>query len=188
MKKVIYLITLFLPVLGLAQQQYEPTEKNPYGMPNPAAPQQLMDFKPMIGLCDCSSTARDADGSWADAIDMTWKFKYIMNGMAIQDETLKSDGKHSGSIRQFNVDSSTWYVHYYATASVPAVLSSWTGNKKGKDIIFYREQKAPNGTDGFYRLSFYDITNTGYKWVGEWVSKDESVVYPTWKIECKKRK
>lgn len=179
---------LVIPFFVLGQQQYEPTEKNPYGMPNPEAAKQLADFKPMIGLCDCSSTSRNADGSWADAVAMTWKFKYIMNGMAIQDETLKNDGKHSGSIRQFNVDSAAWYVHYYASASVTPLLSSWKGNKKGKDIILYREQKAPNGADGFYRLSFYDITDTGYNWIGEWVSKDESVVYPTWKIECKKRK
>lgn len=29
-----------------------------------------------------------------------------MNGMAVQDETLKIDKAHSGSIRQFNTDSS----------------------------------------------------------------------------------
>ncbi|ULC60281.1 hypothetical protein MBM09_04650 [Flaviramulus sp. BrNp1-15] len=48
----------------------------------------------------------------------------------------------------------------------------------------YKEQTAPNGTEGFYRLTFYDISKSGYKWVGEWVDKSESVVFPTWKINC----
>ena len=65
--------------------------------------------------------------------------------MAVQDETLKSDGKHSGSIRQY----------------LP-------------------------GMEGLFRLTFYDITNNGFKWIGEWVNKDETIEYPTWKIDCKK--
>ena len=27
--------------------------------------------------------------------------------------------------------------------------------------------------EGFYRLTFYDISKKGYKWVGEWVDKTE---------------
>ena len=41
--------------------------------------------------------------------------------------------------------------------------------------------------DGFYRLTFSDINSEGYQWAGEWVSKDETVVFPTWKISCTKR-
>ena len=112
-----------------------------------------------------------------------------MNGMAVQDETLKSDGRHSGSIRQFIADSSRWYVHYYSAAGPTTVLSAWEGNKKDeKTIVLYRERKAPNGMDGYYRLTFYDISKTGYKWVGEWVDKTEKIIFPTWKIECVKAK
>ncbi|MFD1614766.1 hypothetical protein [Gelatiniphilus marinus] len=49
-------------------------------------------------------------------------------------------------------------------------------------IVHYKAQKAPNGTDGFYRLTFYHISKLGYKWV----DKTESVIFPTWKIECAK--
>jgi hypothetical protein len=31
------------------------------------------------------------------------------------------------------------------------------------------------------------MTKTGYKWIGEWVSKDESIEYPTWKIDCARK-
>lgn len=181
-------ILFFISFTAFAQYDFEPSTEFPFGKPNPEAPQQIMDFQPMIGKCNCKSETRNQDGSWIEPIDMTWTFKYIMNGMGIQDETLKIDGAHSGSIRQFNADSSKWYVHYYASKFANSKLPTWEGSKKedGK-IVLYRDQTAPNGMEGFYRLTFYDITDSGYKWIGEWVSKDESVVYPTWKINCKKQ-
>ena len=56
--------------------------------------------------------------------------------------------------------------------------------KKDGNIDLDRYQIAPNGTDGFFRLTFYDISSSGYKWVGEWVDKTEKVTFATWKIEC----
>ena len=184
-------ILLLHPFLALAQdyQTYEPSKEHPYGRPNPAAPEAVKDFAPMIGRCDCQSENRNPDGSWNEAIDMVWTFKYIMNGWGVQDETLKEDGGHSGSIRQYIADSARWYVHYYANKGPTTTLSTWEGNKtdEGDKIVLYRDQKAPNGFEGWYRLSFYDFTDTGFKWIGEWVDKAEKIVYPTWKIVCTRR-
>lgn len=179
-------ITLVSPLT--AQYNYEPSSTHPFGMVNPNAPQEVKDFEQLIGLCDCKSVNRKADGTWNTAVDMQWTFKYIMNGTAVQDETLKADGKHSGSIRQFNQDSTKWYVHYYSSNTPVSSLPTWEGTKKGEDIVLYRPQKAPNGMEGFFRLTFYDISKAGYKWKGEWVNPDESIAYPTWKIDCTKRK
>ena len=180
-----FYILFFISFSAFAQYEYEPSEEFPFGQPNPEAPEQIKDFAPMIGECNCKSTTRNQDGTWADkAVDMIWRFKYIMNGMAIQDETLKADGGNSGSIRQFNADSSKWYVHYYSTGGIPKTLPAWEGTKTDDKIVLYRDQKAPNGLEGFYRLTFYNMSETGYKWIGEWVNKDETIVYPTWKIVC----
>ena len=84
---------------------YEPSKKHPFGLPNPEMPKEFLDYAPMIGECDCQSLARIDQNTWTDSVAMTWRFKYIMNGMAVQDETLKADGSHSGSIRQFVADS-----------------------------------------------------------------------------------
>ena len=164
---------------------YEPNAKNPFGTANPNAPDQIKDFQPMIGECKCKSETRKPDQSWAQPIDMVWRFKYIMNGMAVQDETLKEDGRHSGSIRQFIADSSRWYVHYYSSGAPSTTLPVWEGNKneEGK-IILYRPQKAPNGMEGYYRLTFSDMSDKGFNWIGEWVNTDETIVFPTWKIAC----
>ena len=167
--------------------KYEVSKANPFGKYNPKAPKQLQDYKDLIGECNCKSTSRKPDGTWNDEVDMIWRWKYIMNGFGVQDETLKADGAHSGSIRQFKADSSKWYVHYYASKVPSTTLSTWTGNKnKDGNIVLYREQKAPNGTDGFSRLTFYDINDSGYKWVGEWVDKYKTTTHAFWKIECKR--
>ncbi|WGD33818.1 DUF4440 domain-containing protein [Olleya sp. YS] len=181
------ILFLCLSLSAYSQTENEPSTDFPYGKAHPDAPKQIKDFQPLIGSCNCKSTARNKDGSWAESQNMVWNWKYIMNGNAVQDETLKEDGAHSGSIRQYIADSSKWYVHYYSSKNPTTTLSTWEGNKtEDNKIVLYRKQKAPNGMEGFYRLTFYDINSSGYKWIGEWVDKTEKTVYPTWKIECKR--
>ena len=183
-------LTLHLLIFSLAvsaQYPYEPSAEHPFGLPNPEAPQELLDFAPLIGECECKSETRGPDGNWATPVDMTWRFKYIMNGMAVQDETWKSDGSYAGSIRQFIPDSTMWYVHYYSSGNPTTVLPAWEGKKtENGDIVLYSDQKAPNGMEGDYKIVFSDISKSGFNWLGAWVSKDRSIVYPTWKIACAK--
>jgi len=186
MKFFTLLLCLFSISLS-AQDSYEPSSDFPYGRPNPDAPEQIKDFESMIGICDCTNTNRNPDGSWSEPIKMTWEFKYIMNGTAVQDMALKTDGTHAGSIRQFNADSSRWYVHWYSSKTPSTSLPVWEGNKEDDKIVLYKERKAPNGMDGYYRLTFYDISEMGYKWIGEWIDKGRTVTFPTRKIVCTKK-
>lgn len=194
LRSTLLLLLLYLGAIApMAAQSdvlypYEPSPAHPFGLPNPEAPPELLDFAPLIGGCNCTSVRRNPDGSWADTVAMVWRFKYIMNGMAIQDETLKADGIHSGSIRQYAADSSRWYVHYYSSGTPNSRLPTWEGHRREDgNIVLYLEQAAPNGNPGFFRLTFSDIDAGGFDWVGEWVSTDESLVYPTWKIACTRR-
>ena len=184
------ILTLFIlsSATAIAQYEFDSSMAYPFGQPNPTSPIELLDFAPLIGESICASETRNTDQSWSSPIEMTWRWKYIMNGHGVQDETLKSDGKHSGSIRQYIADSTRWFVHYYSSNAPSTTLSTWEGNKNddGK-IVLYRDQKAPNGTEGDYRLTFYDITNDSFKWIGEWVNKGETFSFPTWKIDCKKK-
>lgn len=186
--KTIPLILTFLlfPILIFARQEYEPTNKNPYGLPNPEAPEEIADFAPLIGSSKCTSETRAADGAWNEPEDMVWKFKFIMNGMAIQDETFR-ESSYSGSIRQFAPDSAAWFVHYYSSTGTPSRLPTWEGGKTDDStIILYMDQKSPNGLDGKYKITFSEMTENSFEWLGEWVSLDESFNYPTWKISCQK--
>ncbi|RNC85249.1 MAG: hypothetical protein ED557_00285 [Balneola sp.] len=188
MKKTALLLFFLFPQFLSAQYNYEPSEEYPFGRINPSARGELADFQPLIGESECSSVTRNPDQSWADPVPMLWRFKYIMDGMAVQDETLKEDGTHSGSIRQFNSDSLAWYVHYYASAGAAPVLPVWEGSKKDDgNIVLYRPQVAPNGMEGYYRLTFFDISDDNFEWIGEWVDLTEKIIFPTWKISCTKK-
>jgi len=165
-------------------------KEHPFGQANPEAPEQIKDFQPLIGVCNCKSYTSKQDGTWSEPVDMTWEWKYIMNGMAAQDQTLKMDGGHSGSIRQNNTKNNTWYVHYYSTSGVPNQLPAWERGKVNNDIVLFKEQKAPNGFDGFYKIIFSDMTEKGFNWLGTWVDQKENktISFPLWKIECVKQK
>ena len=188
MKPLLFILGCIFGLSLYAQDTYEPSEQYPFGRPNPDAPEQIKDWKELIGICDCISQSRNPDRSWAPEQKMSWEFKYIMNGNGVQDQTIKEDGSNSGSIRQFIADSTRWYVHYYSNKSPTTVLSAWEGNRKGDAIILYRKQKAPNGMDGFFKINFTDISENGFNWLGEWVNTAETFSYPTWKIRCTKRK
>lgn len=164
------------------------SEAYPYGQPHPEMPEQFLDYHELIGTCDCTSLQRKPDQSWGEPQRIQWTFQYIMDGKGVQDATLKPDGKHSGSIRQFNADSTRWYVHYYSSASAPATLPSWGGERNGDEMILYRPQKAPNGMEGFYKIRFYDISDNGFKWLGVWTNENETFEFETWKIDCIKRR
>lgn len=189
MKLLLSVLSLLLcSNAAFSQYSYEPNPTQPFGRLNPDVPSEVGDFSPIIGESECLSESRNQDGSWAEPVPMIWRWKYIMNGMAVQDETLKSDGIHSGSIRQFNADSAAWYVHYYTNSSAAPRLPTWEGGRTDhQTITLYREQQAPNGTDGLFKISFTDMTRQSFNWLGEWVSLDESFRYPTWKISCTKK-
>lgn len=185
------IIILFMALNGLVIAQYNPygpSDTYPYGRINPDAPKQLADFEEMIGSCDCLSQNRNPDGSWQDTLKMVWVFEYIMNGLAVQDKTYLENNRYAGSIRMFNSDSSNWYVHFYASTSAASKLNTWSGNRENDKIVLSRPQKTPSGMEGFSRLTFYDISDDGFKWIGEWHNPDTTIVYPFWKIECVKRK
>ncbi|MDH3649781.1 MAG: hypothetical protein OEQ53_08860, partial [Saprospiraceae bacterium] len=183
MKYVLVVASLCLLSTSVYSQLiYEASSVHPFGLPNPAA-LHVTDFKEMIGVCPCKSVQRNPDGTWQDTIDMSWKFKYILNGTAIQDETWREETDfYATSIRQFYADSGKWIVSY---SSYPAISFSpgiWKGSRKEGKIILTRPQKAPNGMDGFSQLTFFDISPEGWKWKGEWVKDDHSVTWPFWTI------
>ena len=163
---------------------YEPSSMYPYGLPNPSAGTHIQDWSPLIGTCECKSVQRNQDGTWQDTIDMTWIWKYILNGTAVQDISLKDSSLYATSIRQFHPDSNQWIVTFFSFPGVTATPGTWIGGKQGNDMVLSQPQKAPNGMDGFSKLTFYDIRQEGYRWKGEWVKDDGSITYPFWSIDC----
>jgi len=178
----------FLEKSGYTPKMTKLQKEFAFGTPAKDAPPELLDYRELIGISDCSSRSRALDGTWGEPQDMVWKFRYILGGTAVEDEAFRSDGFRAGSIRQFNSEEKSWFVHFYSTSGKnPATLPSWKGKREGNEMNLSSEQKAPNGAEGYYKIRFYNISDSGFKWLGSWESKDGSVVFENWTIECRKR-
>ena len=169
------------------QGKYEGSIENPYGLLNPNAPVEVGDYADLIGRSSCHSIKRNPDGSWQDTVRMVWTFKYILDGFAVQDYSIKDDGTHTSSIRQYQPDSARWYVTFFPKINPPANPGVWSGNKEDNgDIVLYKPHPLPNGTSGTSRLTFKDISSESFNWVGEWISLDKNIQFPFWKLHCQK--
>ncbi len=172
---------------GNIPMDYEPSVEHPYGRLNPNAPVEVAEFAKMIGTCDCKSLRRNPDRTWQDTSNMVWRFKYLMNGTAVQDEVWREGELYAGSIRQYQPDSAKWVVTYFSYPAVSTTPGVWFGNRVDGDIVLEKPQKAPNGMEGISRLTFHEISEQGFKWKGEWVDLAKTFVYPFLTIECLKQ-
>jgi len=171
-----------------SQHENDPSPANPYGRAHPDAPEQVRDFEKMMGVCDCKSVRRNPDQSWGDTLELEWRFKYILNGWGVQDETWIGNGTYATSIRQFQPDSGYWVVSYHSSGSVATQPRVWLGGNEGKNIVLRQPQTAPGrGIPGISQLTFYGITEEGFRWKGEWIDSAGTIVYPFWMIDCRKR-
>ena len=161
-------------------------KKHPFGQLNPDAPKELADYAPLIGRCECKSIKRQADQTWTDTTTVVWEYKYILNGLAVQDISWNPDNTYFSSIRQYNSDSTKWYVTFFNSAFANPTPGTWSGGMQEKDIVLYKDQPAPNGTDGFFKIRFKDISDKGFNWEGQWVNKTETFILPTWFLWCDK--
>ena len=164
---------------------FEPNEQFPFGRPNPEAPPELTQFAFMIGKNDCSEERLNgASGEWSSST-RTWDAYYYLNGFAIRDGG-RSGSAINGNIRIYDSVAEQWVVSFFAMPSFGSGI--WRGGLEGENMVLRQEQKAP-GTDldGVSRLTFSNISSSGFNWDGEWVSADGSVIFPFWRIRCSKR-
>lgn len=170
-----------LPSTPLPDTQYEPSPAHPFGRPHPAAPAELSDFAFFIGAFDCTDSQRGADGTMV-SFPAIWNGKYFMNGHGIQDQYW-APGFYTSNIRLFDEREGLWKVTFFSEPGYGT--GTWTGGRKGDDIVLTRASKQADGTETVSRLTFYDITETGFRWHGQSVAGD--TVTTNWTSDCTRR-
>lgn len=167
-----------------AALDYEPGAEHPYGLPNPDAPPELAQFAFMIGQNNCTEERlNNSTGEWVPGT-RTWDANYFMNGHAIQDGG-RSGATTNGNIRIYDAVVAQWQVTFF---SMPTYSSgTWTGGMEEQKMVLRQAQKAP-GTDfdGHSTLTFFNISENSFDWLGAWVSVDGSVTFPFWRVSCNK--
>lgn len=187
MKLLLAFIVIALSLPATADRRtnsFDPSDEHPFGRPNPDAPEQLSQFAFLIGKNDCTEARRSQDGqSWNEGT-RTWDAHYSMNGFAVYDTGISDSGANSNQ-RVFDEKTGEWHVTFFSTPNYGSGV--WRGVLEGDRIVLKQPQAAPaNNMPGFSRLTFSEINDHGFNWIGEWVSADNTVVYPFWRISCRK--
>ncbi len=159
--------------------KYDPSEKNPFGLPNPEAPPELQQFAFMIGEFDTEEHIRNQDGTWRKS-KATWNARYFLNGYGIMDYYWNEEEAFATTnIRIYNTNEKAWYVTFFRGPGNGVADGPWIGRMEGKDMVLWKGDET-NGT----RLTFSNISENGYDWIGE--SFKEGKASPFWKEFAKR--
>lgn len=143
------------------------------GRRNPDAPKETEQFGRLVGIWDIRMSVRQGDGSWSkpeDALRAEWRFRYILDGWAIQDEWIappsgvpvKEGIRQLGTnIRIYDPKERAWDVAWISNTQ--QTLSTLTAKKKRGRLVMTGQH--PNGKP--QRVTFYDVTDTTFDWTLE---------------------
>ncbi|NER13167.1 hypothetical protein GWK08_06935 [Leptobacterium flavescens] len=189
---------LFLAVLPVGAQENdqfpdlwfsnEVSQEQPYGKLDLKATPQLADYNKLIGSCQCKSVRLQPDGKWSDSIALKWRWKYIMNGNAVQDEGWYGDRDNPSyftSVRVYDKKNERWYVTYFSP-ELNFKPDTWIGRKENGNIVLEGTIKTTGG-ELTSLLTFSDISDSGFNWEARIINPDlPGGGYSFWKIFCKK--
>ncbi len=148
-----------------AIQDNEPNGENPYGKLHPKAPEEVKEFKFMIGTFRCTDSILKPDGNFI-VYPSIWKAKYFLNGYAIQDNSFNPRNPTS-NLRVYDPKSKRWKVTYLQSA-MGYFTGVWEGKKNSEgEIVLVSEQQGTNS-----KLVFYNISDKSYNWKSVSITKD----------------
>ena len=153
----------------------------PFGRPNLAAPPEIQQFHFMVGEFECDDELW-MNGAWKK-MKATWITNYTLNGYALQDH-YRNEMYAGTSLRIYNQSDNRWHVSFFGMPGGHTGL--WVGDREGDCIVLTSEQQAPDGSTVISRLSFSQITESGFEWLGERITPD-GIATPTWKISARRK-
>lgn len=167
------------PDADLTPRLYESSPTHPFGEPNPDAPQELAQFNFLIGTYECVDQITDLDGKTTQ-LDARWTGKYILNGYGIQDYYWNSLYSTT-NVRIYDETLSKWQVSYFRQPNYRSGV--WIGGAEGPDLILRRTFER-DGQSVESRLTFHNITRSGFKWTAEYIAGD--IRYTHWTSTCQR--
>jgi len=168
-----------VPISAKLPFDHEPSPSHQYGKINPDAPPETAQFSFMVGEFDCADKIIDQKGKWIER-KVVWNSTYFLNGSGIQDRLWSNPTVATGT-RIFDKTKNKWIVNYFQSAPI-YFTGVWEGKKEGDKMIM----RAPRG-ENESRLTFHNIKEDGFDWIGETVTKDGKAT-PFWIISCKRRR
>ena len=134
---------------------------------NPDAPQETELLGQLEGTWDAEQTVLNRDGTWGDPKLSKWKWYYILDGHAIQDDWITIDSLNNEqvvgtNIRIFNSEENKWYMAWIDKTN--RRLASFTAVNDIGSIIM----DGTNANGRRIKNTFFNITENEFDWKQEW--------------------
>ncbi|MEM9680338.1 MAG: hypothetical protein AAF901_08450 [Bacteroidota bacterium] len=150
-------------------------ESSNFGILNPDAPKETIQYGQLIGEWDIIFYGRVNDSTWAES-KANWIFKYILDGYAVQDYWTNFSDKEKfpqskdllgTNVRIYNPKLKEWQCVWIenGTNSIDGI---WKSYKNEKDHIVLKDN------NNSWVITFYNITSESFDWKWDFIQKDGS--------------
>lgn len=190
MKSIIPLLLLLLLATAACNkvQQGDATASKKINTLNPEAPGETESLGQLTGSWDAEQSIIDSTGSFDSRKSRAiWKFYYILDGHAIQDDWISIDSldnKHAAgtNIRIYNTRDSLWHMAWIDKTH--RRLATFTATNEDGTVVM----DGTNADGRHIRNTFYNISAQAFDWKQEWTFDEGQTWMVVAKIHCTRKK
>lgn len=149
-------------------EQKKPVDNRPGTQLNPDAPRETELLGQLIGTWSIDQSIINSDGMWGNRKRKAkWRFYYILDGQAIQDDWITIDSLNNEvvtgtNIRIYNPEEKQWHMAWIDKTN--RRLATFTAvNDSGKVIM-----DGTNAKGRHIKNTFFNITENEFDWKQEW--------------------
>jgi hypothetical protein len=152
-------------------------------MLNPDAPAETELFGQLVGIWDAEQISMNKDGTWGDPKHSIWKWYYILDGHAIQDnwitiDSFRNEATVGTNIRIYNFEENRWYMAWIDKTN--RTLATFTATNQDGMVIM----DGTNAKGRHIRNTFFNISNNEFDWKQEWTFDESKTWIVVTKIHC----
>jgi len=136
---------------------------------NPEAPVETKILGQLAGMWEAEQSFINNDGSWKDEKKHSvWKWYYILDGHAIQDDWITVDSLNNQTIvgtniRIYNTEENEWHMAWIDKTN--RRVAAFTAVNDNGNVIM----EGTNAKGRQVRNTFFNITENEFDWKQEWI-------------------
>jgi hypothetical protein len=191
LKKVILFgyTVLLIPLLVSCNQEQRKTDLSNQAATalNPEAPVETELLGQLVGTWDAAQSVINRDGSWGEETHSIWKWYYILDGHAIQDDwitidSLKKKNVTGTNIRIYNPEENEWHMAWIDKTN--RRLATFTAVNDNGTVVM----DGTNAKGRYIKNTFFNITDNEFDWKQEWTFNEGETWIVVAKIHCTRKK
>jgi hypothetical protein len=153
---------------------------------SPEAPEGTNILGQLVGAWDAEQTIMNRDGTWDAPKHSIWKWYYILDGHAIQDDWISIDSLNNEipvgtNIRIYNPDEKQWHMAWIDKTN--RRLATFTAINDSGTVVM----EGTNAKGRHIKNTFFNIADNEFDWKQEWTFDEGKTWVVVAKIHCKRK-